>query len=138
MRLAATHDDKGDVVSLVPDGYGAIIVFQRPPAWRDKRWLQPALMVAGAVVLLTLAIRIIGPLRRRFARSVATVAAPVADRNRRRTLIATLLCFAFIALAVSVLLMFSSQSFWIISSDARWFVRLLQLSLPEGVLAGLI
>ena len=29
MRLAATHDEQGNVVSLVPDGYGPIIVFQR-------------------------------------------------------------------------------------------------------------
>ena len=113
-------------------------MFQRPPAWRDKRWLQPAVMVAGAVVVLTLLIRVIGPLRRRFARSAAATPAPVADRNRRRSLIAILLCFAFIALAVSVLLMFSSESFWVISSDARWFVRLLQLSALAAVIGSVV
>jgi CubicO group peptidase (beta-lactamase class C family) len=138
MRLAATHDEQGNVVSLVPDGYGPIIVFQAPPAWRDKRWLQPAVMAAGAVVVLTLLIRVIGPVRRRFARSAAAAPTPVADRNRRRTLIATLVCFAFIALAVSVLLMFSSESFWVISSDARWFVRLLQLSALAAVIGSVV
>jgi hypothetical protein len=138
MRLAATHDDQGNVVSLVPDGYGPIIVFQPPPAWRDKRWLQPAVLVAGAVVVLTLLIRVIAPLRRRFGRSAAATAAPIADRNRRRSLIASLLCFAFIALAVSVLLMFSSASFWVISSDARWFVRLLQLSALAAVIGSVV
>jgi CubicO group peptidase (beta-lactamase class C family) len=138
MRLAATHDEQGNVISLVPDGYGPIIVFQRPPAWRDKRWLQPAILVAGAVVVLALLIRVIGPLRRRFARSAAAAAVPLADPNRRRSLVAILLCSAFIALAVAVLLMFSSESFWVISSDARWFVRLLQLSALAAVIGAAI
>jgi CubicO group peptidase (beta-lactamase class C family) len=137
MRLAATHDEQGKVISLVPDGYGPIIVFQRPPAWRDKRWLQPAILVAGAVVALALLIRVIGPLRRRFARSAAAAPAPVADPNRR-SLVAILLCSAFIALAVAVLLMFSSESFWVISSDGRWFVRLLQLSALAAVIGAVI
>jgi CubicO group peptidase (beta-lactamase class C family) len=138
MRLAATHDEQGNVTSLVPDGYGPIIIFQRPPAWRDKRWLQPAIVVAGAVVVLALLIRVVGSLRRRFSRSAAALAAPVADANRGRTLTAILLCFAFIALAVTVLLMFSSESFWVISSDGRWFVRLLQLSALAGVVGAVI
>jgi CubicO group peptidase (beta-lactamase class C family) len=138
MRLAATHDEQGNVTSLVPDGYGPIIIFQRPPAWRDKRWLQPAIVVAGAVVVLALLIRVVGSLRRRFSRSAAALAAPVADANRGRTLTAMLLCFAFIALAVTVLLMFSSESFWVISSDGRWFVRLLQLSALAGVVGAVI
>ena len=138
MRLAATHDEQGKVVSLVPDGYGPIIVFQRPPAWRDTRWLQPAVVVAGSVIVLALLIRVIAPLRRRFARSAATAPATVVDPNRGRSLVAILLCFAFIALAVSVLLMFSSASFWVISSDARWFVRLLQLSALAAVIGAVI
>jgi hypothetical protein len=113
-------------------------VFQRPPAWRDKRWLQPAIVVAGAVVVLALLIRVIGPVRRRFARSATVIAAPVVDPNRRRSLVAILLCSAFIALAVTVLLMFSSESFWVISSDGRWFVRLLQLSALAAVIGAAI
>jgi CubicO group peptidase (beta-lactamase class C family) len=138
MRLAATHDEQGKVISLVPDGYGPIIVFQRPPAWRDKRWLQPAVVVAGVVLALALLLRVIAPLRRRFARSAAAAPAPVADRNRRRSLVAILLCSAFIVLAVAVLLMFSSESFWVISSDGRWFVRLLQLSALAAVVGAVI
>jgi|KBSSwiStaDraftv2_1062776.scaffolds.fasta_scaffold12882_6 CubicO group peptidase (beta-lactamase class C family) len=138
MRLAATHDEQGNVTSLVPDGYGPIIIFQRPPAWRDKRWLQPAIVVGGAVVVLALLIRVIGSLRRRFSRSATAIPAPVADANRGRTLTAILLCFAFIALAVTVLLMFSSASFWVISSDASWFVRLLQLSALGAVIGAVI
>jgi hypothetical protein len=138
MRLAATHDEQGRVTSLVPDGYGPIIVFQPPPVWRDKRWLQPAIIVAGAVIVLTLLIRAVGFGRRRFARSAAVIAAPVADRNRRRSLVAALLCFAFVALAVTVLLMFSGETFWVISSDARWFVRLLQLSALAAVIGAVV
>ena len=97
-----------------------------------------AIVVGGAVVVLALLLRAIGSLRRRFSRSAATIPAPVADANRRRTLTATLLCFAFIALAVTVLLMFSSESFWVISSDGRWFVRLLQLSALGAVIGAAI
>ncbi len=129
MRVAATRDAQGNVRTLVPDGYGAIIVLQRPPMWRDKRWLLPSVAVAGGIVVLALVIRVIGLLRRRSA---------VPDKNRARTLIAILTCFAFIALAVTVLVMFSSQSFWVISSDARWFVRLLQLSALFAVVGAVI
>lgn len=138
MRLAATRDEQGKVLTLVPDGYGPIIVFQRPPAWRDKNWLQPAIVVAGAIVILALLIRVIGVLRRRFARSGAVDPTPVADRNRRRSLAAILSCFVFIALVVTVLLMFSGETFWIISSDARWFVRLLQLSALAAVIGAVV
>ena len=68
----------------------------------------------------------------------ARVDPPVADPNRRRSLVAILLCSAFIALAVTVLLMFSSESFWVISSDGRWFVRLLQLSALGAVIGAVI
>ncbi len=138
MRLAATHDAQGNVVSLVPDGYGPIIIFQRPPAWRDKNWLQPAIVVAGAVVILALLIRVIGALRRRFARSGSVTPAPLADRNRRRSFAAILTCCIFIALVVTVLLMFSGETFWIISSDGRWFVRLLQLSALAAVIGAVV
>lgn len=138
MRLAATHDAQGNAVSLVPDGYGPIIIFQRPPAWRDKNWLQPAIVVAGATVILALIFRVIGVLRRRFARSGAVDPTPVADRNRRRSLAAILSCFVFTALVVTVLLMFSGETFWIISSDARWFVRLLQLSALAAVIGAVV
>ena len=40
-RMAVTRDGKGRVVTLVPDGYGAIILLQRPPLWRNKAWLGP-------------------------------------------------------------------------------------------------
>lgn len=138
MRLAATHDEHGKVISLVPDGYGPIIIFQRPPAWRGKAWLQPAIVVAGAVVVLALLIRVSGFARRRFGRSAKTIPAPVTDRNRQRSTVAILTCFVFIALAVTVLMMFSSASFWVISSDARWFVRLLQLAALFAVIGAVV
>jgi hypothetical protein len=37
-----------------------------------------------------------------------------------------------------VLLMFSSASFWVISSEASWFVRLLQLSALGAVIGAVI
>ena len=44
----------------------------------------------------------------------------------------------FIALCLLVLAMFSSQSFWVISSDGRWFVRLVQLSALLAVLGAIV
>lgn len=135
-RLAVTRDEQGGIVSLVPDGYGAIMIFQRPPLWRNKAWLVPAIFVAGGIIALALLIRVVGFLRRRFAR--AAVPAVVADPNRSRSLAAILSCAVFIALCLGVLTLFSSQSFWVISSDARWFVRLVQLSALLAVLGAVV
>jgi Beta-lactamase class C and other penicillin binding proteins len=135
-RLAVGRDEHGGIVSLVPDGYGAIIVFQRPPLWRNKAWLVPAVMVAGGIIGLALLIRVIAFLRRRFSRAGA--AAVAADRNRRRSLAAILSCAIFIGLCLTVLTMFSSESFWVISSDGRWFVRLVQLSALLCVLGAIV
>ncbi len=135
-RLAVTRDERGDVASLVPDGYGAIIVFQRPPLWRNKTWLVPAIFVAGGIIALALLIRLIGFVRRRFSHAAAPTLAP--DRNRTRALAAMLACGVFIALCLAVLTMFSSASFWVISSDGRWFVRLVQLSALLAVLGAVV
>ncbi|HKR33396.1 MAG TPA: serine hydrolase domain-containing protein [Steroidobacteraceae bacterium] len=135
-RLAVGRDEHGGIVSLVPDGYGAIIVFQRPPLWRNKAWLVPAVMVAGGIIGLALLIRVIAFLRRRFSRAGA--AAVAADRNRRRSLAAILSCAIFIGSCLTVLTMFSSESFWVISSDGRWFVRLVQLSALLCVLGAIV
>ena len=135
-RFGVTRDDKGRVLSIAPDGYGAIIVKQRPPAWRNKAWLMPAILVATVIVALALVIRVAGFLRRRFSRAPAP--APVADRNRRRSFAALLSCAVFIVLCLLVLAMFAGQSFWVISSDARWFLRLLQLSALLAVLGAIV
>lgn len=135
-RFGVNRDQDGRVTSIVPDGYGAIIVKQRPPAWRNKAWLMPAVFVATAIVVLALLIRAVGFLRRRFSRTGA--AAPLADRNRRRALIAMLGCGSFIALCLLVLAMFAGQTFWVISSDARWFLRLVQLSALLAVLGAIV
>ncbi|HEY7639823.1 MAG TPA: serine hydrolase domain-containing protein [Steroidobacteraceae bacterium] len=135
-RMAVTRDQQGHIVSLVPDGYGAIIIFQRPPAWRNKAWLAPAIIVAGGIIVLALLIRVSGFLRRRFGR--ASAPAVVADPNRGRSLAATLSCAVFIALCLTVLTMFSSESFWVISSDGRWFVRLVQLSALLAVIGAVV
>jgi len=135
-RLAVTRNEQGGIVSLVPDGYGAVIVFQRPPLWRNKAWLVPAILIAGGIIALALVIRVIGFVRRRFARAAAP--AVVADANRGRSLAATLSCGVFIALCLVVLTMFSSESFWVISSDGRWFVRLVQLSALIAVLGAIV
>jgi NitT/TauT family transport system permease protein len=44
----------------------------------------------------------------------------------------------FIALCLVVLTLFSSESFWVISSDGRWFVRLVQLSALLAVLGAIV
>ncbi|HJY37104.1 MAG TPA: hypothetical protein VJ299_06565, partial [Steroidobacteraceae bacterium] len=41
-------------------------------------------------------------------------------------------------LCLTVLTMFSSESFWVISSDGRWFVRLVQLSALLCVLGAIV
>ena len=135
-RFAVNRDEDGRVVSIAPDGYGAIIVKQRPPAWRNKAWLMPAVLVATTIVVLALLIRVVGFLRRRFSRAGA--AAPVADRNRRRSLAAILGCGLFIALCLLVLAMFAGQNYWVISSDARWFLRLVQLSALLAVIGAIV
>jgi len=135
-RFGVMLDDKGRVLSIAPDGYGAIIVKQRPPAWRNKAWLMPAILVATVIVALALVIRVAGFLRHRFSRAAAP--APIADRNRRRSLAAMLSCAVFIALCLLVLAMFAGQSFWVISSDARWFLRLLQLSALLAVIGAIV
>jgi CubicO group peptidase (beta-lactamase class C family) len=135
-RFAVNRDKDGRVVSIAPDGYGAIIVKQRAPAWRNKAWLMPAVLVATTIVVLALLIRVVGFLRRRFSR--AGVAAPVADRNRRRSLAAILGCASFITLCLLVLAMFAGQNFWVISSDARWFLRLVQLSALLAVIGAVV
>ena len=138
MRLAAVRDQHDRVISLVPDGYGPIIIFQRPPAWRNKAWLVPAVSIAGGIVVLALLMRLIGFVRRRFARPDAAAQARAADRNRGRSLVAILACGVFIALVLTMLTMFSSQSFWVISSDGRWFVRLVQLSALVAVIGAIV
>jgi CubicO group peptidase (beta-lactamase class C family) len=135
-RMAATRDPQGRVVSLVPDGYGAIIVLQRPPLWRNKAWLAPAILIAGSIVALALLIRVVGFVRRRFSR--VSTPAIVADRNRRRSLAAILSCAVFMAFCFVVLTLFSSESFWVISSDGRWFVRLLQVSALLAVIGAIV
>ncbi|HKS56648.1 MAG TPA: serine hydrolase domain-containing protein [Steroidobacteraceae bacterium] len=135
-RMAVTRDAQGRVATLVPDGYGAIILLQRPPMWRNKAWLAPAILIAGGIVALAVLIRVVGFLRRRFSRAGAPVV--VADRNRGRSLAAILSCAVFIALCLVVLTMFSSESFWVISSDGRWFVRLVQLSALVAVLGAIV
>jgi CubicO group peptidase (beta-lactamase class C family) len=136
MRLAVTRDEQGRVVSLVPDGFGSIIVMQRPPLWRNKAWLMPAVVVAAAIVTLALLGRVTAFLRRRLSRAAAP--AIIADRNRSRSLAAILGCTVFIALCLTVLAMFAGQNFWVISSDARWFLRLLQLSALLAVLGAVV
>jgi CubicO group peptidase (beta-lactamase class C family) len=135
-RFGVNRDKDGRVVSIAPDGYGAIIVKQRPPAWRNKAWLMPAVLVATTIVALALLIRVVGFLRRRFSRAGA--AAPVADRNRRRSLAAILGCGLFVTLCLLVLAMFAGQNFWVISSDARWFLRLAQLSALFAVIGAIV
>jgi CubicO group peptidase (beta-lactamase class C family) len=135
-RFGVNRDKDGRVTSIVPDAYGAIIVKQRPPAWRNKAWLMPTVFVATAIVVVALLIRVVGFLRRRFSRAGA--AAPVADRNRRRALMAMLGCGSFIALCLLVLAMFAGETFWVISSDARWFLRLVQLSALLAVLGAIV
>ena len=43
----------------------------------------------------------------------------------------------FVAMVLMILTMFSGESFWIISSDARWLVRLVQLTALLAVLGSI-
>ena len=132
MRIAAVRDDSGAVASLVPDGYGPVFVFQPVPAWRDKTWLQPVLLGSGLVLALALLVRLVGFIRRRWRRAPANV--PVDASTSRLSLAAVVSGSLFVAMVLMMLTMFSGESFWIISSDARWLLRLVQLTALLAVL----
>jgi CubicO group peptidase (beta-lactamase class C family) len=136
MRMAAVRDDSGTVRSLVPDGYGPIFVFQPTPAWRNKAWLQPAILFSAAVLGISLLSWLVIAVRRRFVPS--TTEATVETRKiRRASLAAAVACSLFAVLVGTVLVMFSSESSWIISSAARPFIRLVQLSALLAVLGAI-
>jgi CubicO group peptidase (beta-lactamase class C family) len=140
MRMAAVRDENGAVQSLVPDGYGPVFVFQPTPGWRNKAWLQPAILLSAAILTISLLSWLVIAIRRRFVTHAAVPAGEI-QRIRRTSLAAVLTCSLFAALVGSVLVMFSSESFWIISTPAKPFIRLVQLSALLAVLgavAGLV
>lgn len=138
MRIAAVRDDSGAVASLVPDGYGPVFVFQPAPAWRNKTWLQPVLLGSGLVLALALLVRVVGFVRRRWRRTPAeAVSGPVDTSTSRLSLAAVLTGSLFVAMVLMMLALFSSESFWIISSGARWVVRLVQLTALLAVLGSI-
>lgn len=128
MRLAATRSADGAIQSIVPDGYGPIFVFQPVPAWRNKSWLQPAIVVAAVVLAIATGSWLIGAIRRRVHRkrhpSTPKLATPRWLLAARLGAVASLL---FLLLIGSILMMFSSESFWVLTDPAVPFLRLVQL-----------
>ncbi len=127
-RLAALRDANGNVTTLVPDGYGPIFVFQRTPAWRSKAWLQPTILVAGLILAVAVLARFVGFLRRRFKRTAAPAETPAGDRRLKRIAwAAPLACLLFALFAALIVVMLSGDSYWLLSSGAKPFLRLVQL-----------
>lgn len=123
------------MTALVPDGYGPIFVFQPTPAWRNKAWLQPAILVAGLILAVAVIARFVGFLRRRFKRTAAPVETPAGDRRLQRLAwAAPLACLLFAIFAGLIVAMLSGDSYWLLSSGAKPFLRLVQLIALVAVL----
>jgi hypothetical protein len=140
MHLTAVRDSDGSIRWMVPDGYGPIFVFQPVPGWRSKAWLQPVIVVSAAVVTIASVIWLVAGVRRVFARwrkrRAGESAAPAPDATalalRSRWVLASRLAsvaaLVFVLFLVTMLIMFSGESLWILTTAAVPFVRLVQLA----------
>jgi hypothetical protein len=128
MRLAALRTATGAIQSIVPDGYGPIFVFQPVPAWRNKSWLQPAVVVSAIVLAVAAGAWPIGALRRR-ARRKRDPSAPTLTTSRwvLASRLASIVSLVFLLLVGSIIVMFSSEAFWVLTEPAVPFLRLVQL-----------
>jgi CubicO group peptidase (beta-lactamase class C family) len=139
MRLAAVRTPDGAIQSMVPDGYGPIFVFQPVPGWRSKSWLQPAVLGAGIVLIVFAGTWLIGAVRQRVRRKrnpSLGQAGPTA-RWLKVSRLTNLACLAFLLLIGSILMMFSSESFWVLTDPAVPFLRLVQLFGLLAVIGGI-
>jgi CubicO group peptidase (beta-lactamase class C family) len=128
MRLEAVRSADGAIEHLVPDGYGPIFVFQPAPGWRDMRWLAPALITASLLLSAFVLSWLTATIRRRLRRLPRPEPQPgLFGRLSRGSRIASLCCFIFAALLGVVMLAVSGDSFWIFSSAAAPFLRVIQL-----------
>lgn len=133
MRLAAVRNDDGSIRWMVPDGYGPIFVFQPVPGWRSKTWLQPAIVASAGLIAIGSLIWLVGGTRRLFARwrkkAPASNVSPV-PRSRwiLASRLASLAALVFVLFLGAMLVMFSGESLWILTSAAVPFVRLVQLA----------
>jgi hypothetical protein len=122
----------------VPDGYGPIFVFQPVPAWRNKTWLQPAVVIAAVVLAVAAGTWLIGAIRRRVRRkrdlSFQPPASPRWLLASRLGIVASLL---FLLLIGSIIMMFSGDSFWVLTDPAVPFLRLVQLSALLAVIGAI-
>jgi len=132
MRLAAVLNGDGSIRWMVPDGYGPIFVFQPVPGWRSKAWLQPVIVTSAALVTLGSLIWLVGGVRRRVARWRKVPAGSTAVIPRSRWILASRLAsvaaLVFVLFLVAMLIMFSGESLWILTSAAVPFIRLVQLA----------
>jgi hypothetical protein len=132
MHLTAVRDSDGSIRWMVPDGYGPIFVFQPVPGWRSKTWLQPVIVVSATLVTIGCLIWLVSGVRRLLARwrkKPASQAAPI-PRSRwvLASRLASLAALVFVLFLVTMLIMFSGNSLWILTSAAVPFVRLVQLA----------
>jgi uncharacterized membrane protein YbhN (UPF0104 family) len=97
--------------------------------WRAKSWLQPAIVLSGLVLAIAVGAWLIGGVRRfvRRRRNPSAVSAAASPRWILWTRLASLASLAFLVLVASILVMFSSENFWVLSSPATPFLRLVQL-----------
>jgi hypothetical protein len=114
---------------MVPDGYGPIFIFQPVEGWRAKSWLQPAIVLAAIVLAVAVGVWLVGSARQFVRRRRNPSAAPAVTTPRwvLWTRLASLASLVFLLLVASILVMFSSENFWVLSSPATPFLRLVQL-----------
>jgi Beta-lactamase len=128
MRLAVVRSPDGAIEHLVPDGYGPVFVFQPAPGWRDMRWLVPALITASLLLVIRMLSWLIATIRRRLRRIPRSEPQPgMFGRLSRGAKMASLCCLVFATLLGVVVLLSSGNSFWIFSSAATPFLRVIQL-----------
>ena len=140
MGLAAVRNDDGSIRWMVPDGYGPIFVFQPVPAWRAKSWLQPAILLSATLVTIGSLVWLIAGIRRLVARwrkasPQDTVPPPRWVLWSRLAAVASLLFVLFLG---TMLVMFSGESLWILTTAAVPFVRLVQLAALLATLGAIV
>jgi CubicO group peptidase (beta-lactamase class C family) len=140
MRLAALTTPDGGIQAMVPDGYGPIFVFQPVPGYRSKGWVQPAVVIAAVVLAVAVVTWLVGAVRQRARRKRNPSLPQPAPTSRwvRLSHFSALAAFVFLLLIGSILVMFSGETFWVLTDPAVPFLRLVQLVALLTVLGAIV
>jgi hypothetical protein len=140
MGLAAVRNEDGSIHWMVPDGYGPIFVFQPVPGWRSKGWLQPLILVSATVVTIGSLLWLIGGVRRLIARWRKSASRQTRPQPRwvLAARLATVASLVFVLFLGAMLIMFSGDSLWILTTAAVPFVRFVQLAALLATLGAIV